>query len=758
MGNKGYFPDSKLFRPAREFFHYKRSLITLAVLIVFLSAAAIWNAYGLHRATKEVTSVYVSDVSLQLADDIDYRLGTILQNLQMLEDNLQSIEDYSDPQAVRQLFESKAKLLDFNSLVLVDLDGNIYSSHPIQNDFLNLPGVQASMRGENSVSFLDGQSIAYSVPFYKDGTIVGVLAGVRDKQNMQNLIQPSSFSGQGLTCITDCDGQVIISPTSLDPFLQLDDIFMQNSDNSVVQNIQKMQSDMKNHLDGTFSFTAVDGTELILSYYTLDSLEWVLLTLIPADLISAQTSVYVARTFLIIGSIILLFVGILLLSARIYRIHYRQLEQAAFLDPVTGRNNNAAFQLRCRQLLRDAPPNTYTVALVNIKNFKLINENFGSQRGNEVLRAVLHLLWEAITPQETAARADADNFYLCLRENDPQKIRDRLRRMTEAVSQTQQAAGFPYPLILQQGAYIVEDPALDVRIIQDRAKTACRSRTSLEDGQCIFYDAVYTQKMQREYELNALFEDSLKHGDFRVFLQPKVWVESGTVGGAEALVRWFHPQLGTISPSDFIPIFEQNGKICRLDLFVFEQVCKTLRRWMQEGRAVFPISVNLSRQHFKNPDTLHQFQQIAQQYQIPTSLLELELTESIFFDDQGIEHVKEQIDEMHRMGFQCSLDDFGAGYSSLGLLMEFDVDSVKLDRRFFLDVTRPKTKDVVASITQLSKKIGAHTVAEGIETPEQLEFLRSTKGDMVQGYIYSKPLDIPEFEEWVREHTLDPEA
>lgn len=262
MGNQGYFPHSKLFRPAREFFHYSKLLITLAVLIVFLSAAAIWNAYGLHRATKEVTSVYVSDVSLQLADDIDYRLGTILQNLQMLEDNLQSIEDYSDPQAVRQLFESKAKLLDFNSLVLVDLDGNIYSSHPIQNDFLNLPGVQASMRGDNSVSFLDGQSIAYSVPFYKDGTIVGVLAGVRDKQNMQNLIQPSSFSGQGLTCITDCDGQVIISPTNLDPFLQLDDIFMQNSDNSVVQNIQKMQSDMKNHLDGTFSFTAVDGTEL----------------------------------------------------------------------------------------------------------------------------------------------------------------------------------------------------------------------------------------------------------------------------------------------------------------------------------------------------------------------------------------------------------------------------------------------------------------------------------------------------------------
>lgn len=764
MGRKGDFPDNELFRPTRVFFHYKKILIILAVFIVLLSAAVIWNAWGLRRATKEATGVYVSDVSLQLSDDIDYRLGTVIRDLQMLEDSIQTFEDfsgiqgaeeYSKIQAIQHIFERKAKPLGFTSMVFADLDSNVYSSQPLQKDFLDLPGIQASMRGENGVSFTDDQGVVYSIPFYEDNTIVGILAGVRDKQNMQQLIQPISFFGQGLTCIIDCNGRVIISPTNLDPFLQLDDIFMNNSDSSVVQNIQEMQDNMKNHQDGTFSFTAVDGTELILSYRALDSYDWVLLTLVPADLISAQTSLYVAQTFLIIGSIILLFVGILFLSVRIYRGHYRQLEQAAFLDPVTGWNNNAAFQLRCQQLLRDTQPNTYTVVLLNIKNFKLINEKFGSQRGNETLKTIMELLRNTITPQEAAARADADNFYLCLWENEPQKIQDRLQQIITGINDAQRDEGIPYRLTIQQGAYIVEDSTLEITVIQDRAKTACRSRSAFEDGQCIFYDAAYTQKLQREHELNELFEDSLTNGDFRVFLQPKVWVENEKVGGAEALVRWFHPQRGMIYPSDFIPLFEQNGKICKLDFFVFEQVCQTLRRWMLEGRDVFPISVNLSRQHFKNPDTLLQFQQIAQKYQVPTHLLELELTESIFFDDQGIEHVKEQIDEMHRMGFLCSLDDFGAGYSSLGLLMEFDVDSVKLDRRFFLDVTRPKTKDVVASITQLSKKIGAYTVAEGIETPQQLEFLRSTHGDMVQGYIYSKPLDIPDFEEWMHARSTE---
>lgn len=258
------------------------------------------------------------------------------------------------------------------------------------------------------------------------------------------------------------------------------------------------------------------------------------------------------------------------------------------------------------------------------------------------------------------------------------------------------------------------------------------------------------RRMRREEELNMLFESALEHHEFVVTLQPKVRLSDERIGGAEALVRWVHPQQGMIYPGEFIPLFEQNGRICRLDLYIFEEVCRTLHAWQQAGKPLFPVSVNLSRQHFSDPHFLDTYVEIATRYEIPRDMLELELTESIFFDDQGIENTKQQIKEMHRLGFRCSLDDFGSGYSSLGLLVEFDIDVIKLDRRFFLDISNAKSRDVICLDRGTGHRIGLSTVAEGIETQEQLDLLKGIGCDMVQGYIYSKPLSVAEFEVWLQ--------
>lgn len=565
---------------------------------------------------------------------------------------------------------------------------------------------------------------------------------------MQNLIASQSFSGEGLICITDTNGTVVISPTNLDPFMQLDDIFSTKKEAAVVKKIQQMQQNMQEHRHGVLEFTALDGLRLMLSYYPLENYDWVLLTLVPANFISHKTDQYITRTFCITAGIILAFILILIVFVKIYRGHYRQLHNAAFVDRVTDGMNNAAFQLRCEKLLRQAPPNTYAVALLNIKSFKLINETYGSQDGDDTLRYVMRVLRGSVGEDEAAARADADNFFLCLRESDPAVIKRRLRKMIHTINGFRQNPNEPYTIIIQSGVYIVSDPSLEITVIQDRAKTACQNRRADEEGRCLFYDSAITEQLHKERELSDLFASSLANRDFQVYLQPKILTQSEAIGGAEALVRWFHPQKGMIYPSDFIPLFEKNGKVRQLDLFVFEEVCRTLRRWMDEGADLFPISVNLSRQHFKQPGFLSQLADIAAHYQVPCHWIELELTESIFFDDQSIEAVKEQIDEMHRIGFLCSLDDFGAGYSSLGLLMEFEVDTIKLDRRFFLNIDRLKTQELVSSIIGLAKKIGAHTVAEGIETSQQLEFLRHVNCDMIQGYVYSKPLCITDFERW----------
>lgn len=203
-----------------------------------------------------------------------------------------------------------------------------------------------------------------------------------------------------------------------------------------------------------------------------------------------------------------------------------------------------------------------------------------------------------------------------------------------------------------------------------------------------------------------------------------------------------------IPPGEFIPLFERNGSVCTLDLYLFEQICALLRRWMDQGRAPLPISFNLSRVHFKNPNYLEPFLRLKEQYRIPNGILEMELTESTFFDEQQRQLVQSSIVEMHRHGFLCSLDDFGVGFSALALLKDFDVDAIKLDRQFFSEIASSKSRAIISGFIALAQTLGIHTVAEGIETREQADFLRQAGCDMIQGFYFSKPLPIPEFETW----------
>ncbi|MBC8529962.1 EAL domain-containing protein [Christensenellaceae bacterium NSJ-44] len=735
-------------------------ILLLFVLVAAVSGLMIWNALGLGQAVDRRTEVYVSDVSTQLAGDIDYRLGKNILDLTLMEDGLlTSLGDPSENNNELEAYlEGRAALLGFNKIVITLKEEQPLGSALVDQSVAGYPGVQAALEGENGVSFLDQQSLLYSVPLHDGDEIIGALSGVRDKANMQRLIQPSSFSGSGLTCIINHQGEVIISPTELDVFMQLESIFQDGAGGQTAQHIHQMEENMKSGQSGVFSFTAVDGTRLVLSYQPLHSYNWVLLTLVPADIISRETDQYIHQSFIIVTAAVLVLVVLVVLLLKNYQTHYRKLERIAFVDPVTGGMNGPAFSLRCGELIGAAPPDSYCVVALNISDLTLINESFGSVERDRTLRYVMQVLQGAVTQDEAAAYAARDYFFLCLRESNPENISRRLAELVQRINAFNADLREPYYLRIQQGVYIVEEPGQDTTIIRDRALTACRNHLPDSQEVCAFYDQALTQMLQREHELNVLFEAALANEEFEVYLQPKVSLTDGHVHGAEALVRWVRSKQGTIFPSDFIPVFERNGKICQLDFYVFEQVCKTLRRWLDEGRAPMVVSVNLSRQHFKNPDFLQAYAQTARQYGIPEGVIEFELTESIFFDDQGIAHVKEQIGQMHRLGFGCSLDDFGAGYSSLGLLMEFDVDVIKLDRRFFTSVDNPKTRKVVDAIVSLARELKMDTVAEGIETQEQLEFLRQVHCDRVQGYIYSRPLPIPEFEAWLDGRGKDTET
>lgn len=744
---------------------YQRPLMLRVVQISIISAVvvltllvSIWNAADLKRVLNRSTQQYLYDVATQTAREISETMQHKMEDLEVVADSVaKGLAGVSDEE-LAEFLARKADIMEFSTLLVIDRDGGMVSSglhndleREEMQDILNLSVVKDAFEGKVGASYLEGQEIIYSVPVPSGGEIQEAAVGIREKEKMQAMIASKSFSGNSLSCIINIRGEVILSPTDLKPFMQLEDIFKNDSDSRVVNEIYGMKENLKSGRNGMLKFTSAAQEELYLSYNSLNINDWVLLTLIPADIISEGLDRYVLRSFLVLGFSAVAFLLLLLIVYRLFHDSRKKLERFAFIDEVTGGMNQAAFHMKYLELAPDMEPSAYCIVQLNVKKFKLINERYGIQEANGILRYIYQVLERNIDRKknEFAARSQSDQFFLCLREASREGIQARLDKIFADIKAFEDTDVPHCELSFQQGACMIDDPSRDITILQDRARLAYQYGEMGTENLCMFYNDNIVEQMKKEQELNDLFEKSMANRDFQVYLQPKVGLESGRIEGAEALVRWNHPEKGFIFPSDFIPLFEKNGKICQLDLFMFEEVCALLKRWSAEGKNPVPVSVNLSRQHFQSSRCLEPFIETADKYGVAHEMIEFELTESIFFDYGQINRVKDVIRQMHEQRFRCSLDDFGSGFSSLGLLKEFDVDVLKLDRLFFLDMYSEKAKDVIACLIDLAKRLHVKTVAEGIEDSRQLEYLRSLHCDMVQGYVFSRPLPVQEYEGWI---------
>lgn len=536
-------------------------------------------------------------------------------------------------------------------------------------------------------------------------------------------------------------------------FAYLDSIFRDDRPGSEARELQIMVENMRKGEDGSFQFTDVKGNDNFLSYNNLGINNWVLLTIVPVNLVTGNISVYAVRSFLIVMASSFVFLLFLTMIYHIYNDSRDQLTRLAFVDSLTDAMNNTAFQMKYQEEVQKEDSFPCVIIMMNIRNFKLINDKFGYADGNKILVHIYQTIEKHMDKErgEFAARSEMDHFFLCLKEDIPANIQNRMDEILADINTAQEQDYPKCQVSFSLGCCLVENRDSEINAIQDRARMANQLVDVAEENICVFYNADMVEKIKKAQELDDMFEGALERHEFQVYLQPKMNMKTYGPEGAEALVRWMHPERGMISPADFIPLFERNGKICRLDYYVFEEVCKFYKKRQEEGKIWYPVSVNLSRFHFFEENFLDGFYEIARRYDLPKHAIEFELTESMFFDQEHIENIKKGIHQMHEMGFLCSMDDFGSGYSSLGLLKEFDVDKLKMDRSFFLDISSKKGKDIIQSVVELAAKLEVATVAEGIEEEEQISFLQSINCDTVQGYFFSRPLPMEEFEKWIGE-------
>lgn len=426
-----------------------------------------------------------------------------------------------------------------------------------------------------------------------------------------------------------------------------------------------------------------------------------------------------------------------------------KLRKLAFVDPITGGRSRTSFELDVERDVHAAPPFSYALVSMDIQKFKVINDLFGIQSGNDTLKYVQDTISDMLDSGEYIARIAADTFNLLLKYKNNNEIEERLNFMAEQINRFNGNMDYKYWLNLSVGIYPIDDPTLSITQLQDRATVARKQRKSLLGTKlciCTFYKTEDQLKMTREKEIENRMQDSLENGEFIVYLQPKQELKSHRIAGAEALVRWMHPEEGMIPPNHFIPLFERSGFIIDLDLYVFEQVCKILRGWIDSGLEPIPVSVNMSRAHLSYSDFLDRYESIRKKYEIPSSLLEIELTETLVFENPQL--LSEVIDKIRSCGYSCSMDDFGSGYSSLNVLKNIRVDTLKLDRAFFsqTDTVTKREEDIISVVVELARRLNMKTVAEGVETDCQASFLKRTGCDMIQGYLFSRPVPVEDFE------------
>ena len=413
-------------------------------------------------------------------------------------------------------------------------------------------------------------------------------------------------------------------------------------------------------------------------------------------------------------------------------------------DELTGLLTRKAFLLKVEQFISNNRDKKLAIIAFDFDNFKSSNSLYGVEKCNEFLAFAAREMMKAL-PEGISGRYGGDQYILFYEVKEHVNI-EHLNRIVKEILDS---APIPHQIV-KMGIYSPVDCELPLVISCDRAFFSIRSIKGKYGKDIAFFEDSLQNQLLNEQRITETMERALEESQFQVFYQPKHETVTGHIAGAEALVRWNHPEYGFMAPGSFIPLFERNGFITKLDAFVLEQVCKDIKRWEQDGLPLVPISVNVSRRDFLETGCIENQFKIIDEHKVDHSLLHMEVTESLY--SENTELIISQVKKTQEMGFAIEMDDFGSGYSSLGSLSTFPLNILKLDISFVRNIK--KNEIVIENIIKMAHRMGLLTIAEGAETIEQYKILKSLGCDYIQGYYFSKPLSCRDFEAYLKKSSV----
>ncbi|NJO32087.1 MAG: EAL domain-containing protein [Rhodospirillales bacterium] len=414
----------------------------------------------------------------------------------------------------------------------------------------------------------------------------------------------------------------------------------------------------------------------------------------------------------------------------------------AYLDSVTGLANRLLFQDRLLQAIERGRRGRQmlSVMIVDIDRFKLVNDSFGLEKGDLMLRLVAERLSSVLRRSDTVARLGGDEFLVLLSTTSgPDGTARAAHKVLDALRPPFSLNGHELAIGASIGIAMFPNDGDDPATLIKNADAALSLAKEQSRNHFRFYENTMNARAFEQLILEGQLRKAIEHGQLIVHYQPQINLATGSVVGVEALVRWVHPDHGIVSPSEFIPLAEDTGLIVPIGYWVLRTACGDVRRWQEQGFAGLRLAVNLSARQFQERDLVVVISRVLSDTDFKPTDLELELTESVIMRDAT--ESSKRLQELTALGIQLAVDDFGTGYSSLSYLRRFPIRSLKIDRTFVRDVDRdPNGAAIAQAIVALGSTLGLKVVAEGVETREQMEALRRYGCDEMQGYLFSRPV------------------
>ncbi|MBR4068809.1 MAG: bifunctional diguanylate cyclase/phosphodiesterase [Clostridia bacterium] len=421
-------------------------------------------------------------------------------------------------------------------------------------------------------------------------------------------------------------------------------------------------------------------------------------------------------------------------------------------DGLTGLPGHTAFARKVERILTADPTGAangdYAMLYFDIIRFKGINDRFGVSEGDKLLMYIANGFASLLRADEAVCRIVSDRFALMVHRRD-----DRLIRFVETYFNALKHYPLSHEIISNMGIYRIDRTDLSADAMLDRAILAQKSIKGNYEVKYAFYSEDMRSAMLGEQEITGAMNTALAERQFVVYYQPQYDHSTGELIGAEALVRWLHPEHGLVPPGRFIPLFEKNGFITRLDFYVFDQVCRYQRKCIDAGIKPVPISVNLTQYDIYQSDFIDILESSRLRYDVPVELLRIEITETAVVGDNR--QASRVIEQLHQKGYVVEMDDFGSGYSSLNVLKDIELDVLKLDMRFLSgEMETSRSGNILSSVVRMANGLELTVIAEGVERLQQADYLRSIGCNLVQGYLYQRPVPETEFTTILKQSTI----